>query len=78
MSRSVIIRAGGDEEVIPSKLVTELRKNDRVVVETAGGGGYGKPSSRPSEQVLADLRDGKISAETAKKIYGLKQSDISS
>ena len=77
MSRSVIIRAGGDEEVIPSKLVTELRKNDRVVVETAGGGGYGKPSKRPPEQVRADVRDGKISQETAEKIYGLKQPDIS-
>ena len=75
MSHSVIVRAGGETEIIPSKLVTELRKNDRLIIETAGGGGYGAPSSRPREQVLADIRDGKISEETAEETYGLKHSD---
>jgi N-methylhydantoinase B len=66
MARSVIHRAGGGEEVVPSKLVTTLRAGDRVVFETAGGGGYGDPAARDPEQVRADLADGKISADGAK------------
>jgi len=66
MARAVIHRAGGGEEVVPSKLVTTLHAGDRVVMETAGGGGYGDPAAREREKVRADLADGKISAEGAK------------
>lgn len=69
-ARSVIRRAGGDEETIPSKQVTTLYKGDRLVVETAGGGGYGAPRRRPAERVAADLRDGKVSSQAAQEIYG--------
>jgi N-methylhydantoinase B len=69
MARSVIHRAGGGEEVVPSKLVTTLRAGDRVVFETAGGGGYGDPAARDPQQVRADIADGKISADGA-KAYG--------
>jgi N-methylhydantoinase B len=69
MARSVIHRAGGGEEVVPSKLVTTLRAGDRVVFETAGGGGYGDPAARDPDKVRADLADGKISLEGA-KAYG--------
>jgi len=65
MARTVIYRTGGDEEVIPSKLVTTLNAGDRVVFETAGGGGYGDPARRTDEQLCTDLADGKISREGA-------------
>ena len=68
-SYSVIRRTSGTEEVIPSKIVTELRENDRLIIETAGGGGFGSPSKRFRERVLADVRDGKISEESAAEIY---------
>ena len=55
MARTVIYRKGGAEEVIPSKLVTTLYAGDRVVFETAGGGGYGDPSRRTAEQLRTDL-----------------------
>ena len=48
--------------------MTTLRAGDRVVFETAGGGGYGDPARRDPEQVGLDLADGKISAEGA-EIY---------
>ena len=51
---------------MPSKLVTTLRAGDRVVFETAGGGGYGDPATRDPELIRGDLADGKISAERAK------------
>ena len=70
MARSVIRRAEGGEEVIPSKIVTVLRSGDRVVVETAGGGGYGPASARSTERVATDLRNGKISDAAARDIYG--------
>jgi N-methylhydantoinase B/oxoprolinase/acetone carboxylase alpha subunit len=49
-------RADGSEEVVPSKLVTTLHAGERVVFETAGGGGYGDPAA-----VAADVADGKVS-----------------
>jgi N-methylhydantoinase B len=71
MAVSRILRAGGAEEVVPSKLLTTVRAGDRLVVETAGGGGYGPPGERDRERVAEDLRNGKISAEAARSIYGL-------
>jgi N-methylhydantoinase B len=68
MARTVIHRADGTQEVVPSKLVTTLRAGDRVVFETAGGGGYGDPRCRDRASVRADLDDGKISAAGA-EIY---------
>lgn len=39
--RNALIRAGGDEEALPAKTTVRLRRGDRLVVETPGGGGYG-------------------------------------
>ncbi|HEX2944043.1 MAG TPA: hydantoinase B/oxoprolinase family protein [Rhodopila sp.] len=61
-SRSVIIRADGREEESPSKIVTRLYKGDRVVLETAGGAGYGPPSERDAAARQADIANGKVSA----------------
>ena len=72
MSRSVIYRADGSEEVIRSKLVTTLGQGDRLIVETAGGGGFGDPRKRDREALRADVRNGKVSAEAAREIYGLE------
>ncbi len=69
-ARSVIVRADGREEVIPSKALTVLNKGDRVIVETPGGGGYGDPRRRRS--VHEDLANGKVSAEAARIIYGVE------
>lgn len=59
---SRIMRASGEETVIVSKLVTTLRKGDRLILETAGGGGYGDPKARDAESRAADLVNGKVSA----------------
>ena len=60
-AHSVIHRANGKTEVIPSKLVTTLMQGDRVTVETAGGGGYGAPDQRDPEAHAGDIADGKVS-----------------
>ncbi len=69
-ARSVIYRTDGTQEEIPSKIVTTLRKGDRVVVETAGGGGYGDPHERARAGVAADIRNGKVSSPAAGILYG--------
>lgn len=71
-ARSVIIRADGRVETIPSRMVTMLSKGDRLVVETAGGGGYGDPRDRPAEAVRQDVANRKISAARARSVYGVE------
>ena len=66
MARTIIHRAGGIQETVPSKLVTTLHAGDRVVFETAGGGGYGDPARRDPEKVRGDIDDGKISVMSSK------------
>ena len=48
-----------------------IRKGDLIVMESAGGGGYGDPLSRSSEAVLKDLAAGYISADQARSAYGV-------
>ena len=48
-----------------------LHPNDLVVVETGGGGGYGRPEERPIEAVQRDLRSGLVSADSARGDYGV-------
>lgn len=43
---------------------------DRIVLEIAGGGGYGDPLERPAERIAADVRHGYVSAEAAHQHYG--------
>jgi N-methylhydantoinase B len=50
---------------------TLLLPGDSVIIQTAGGGGYGPPAQRSRELVQRDVREGKISAKTAKEVYGL-------
>jgi N-methylhydantoinase B/oxoprolinase/acetone carboxylase alpha subunit len=61
-ARSVILRANGASEVIPSKIVTRLGRGDRVVIQTAGGGGHGDERLRDPILVALDLADGKATA----------------
>jgi N-methylhydantoinase B/oxoprolinase/acetone carboxylase alpha subunit len=65
-ARSSIVRADGRVEVIPSKLMTVLGKGDRLVIETAGGGGFGDPQDRAAAALAADLADGKVSVAVAR------------
>ena len=57
---AAILRADGGTEIIPSKTVTRLGRGDRVVVHTAGGGGYGDPAARDPALVALDRADGKV------------------
>ncbi len=43
----------------------------RIEVVTGGGGGWGDPRTRDPDQVVMDVRNGFISAETAWQVYGV-------
>lgn len=48
-----------------------LKPGDRIILRYAGGGGYGDPRSRDRERVLADVKNGYVSAEAARRDYGV-------
>ena len=69
-ARSVIRRRSGAAEEIPSKIVTELAAGDRLVVETAGGGGFGEPGARARASLALDRADEKVSQGAAEALFG--------
>jgi len=61
---------------LPSKVpYTRARPGDTFVAVGPSGGGYGDPRERAPEQVLDDVLDGYISAETAARDYGVVITD---
>lgn len=51
--------------------LTQLRPGDVVILDTAGGGGYGDPFEREPELVLRDYIEGYITLEGAREDYGV-------
>jgi N-methylhydantoinase B len=47
-------------------------KGDTWCVVTGGGGGWGPPTTRDSERVLYDVRNGFIDATEARDVYGVE------
>jgi len=71
-SRYLKIRRDGSLEELPSKFQGILLENgERIVIETAGGGGWGDPKKRDPERVRRDCEKGVISLERARKEYGV-------
>ncbi len=69
-ARYVLIGENGETD-LPSKTTVQLEKGQSVRLESCGGGGYGSPYERDPEQVLADVRQEKISPLRARDEYGV-------
>jgi len=52
---------------LPVKITVVLHKGDIIEIETAGGGGYGKPRSRAKSKIRDDIGNGIISRPYAKR-----------
>jgi N-methylhydantoinase B len=74
-TRFRIVRDNGQVEELSSKCRFYLKKGEKFILETAGGGGWGNPKSRPSSQVQEDILDGLISTDRAKLVYGFEKLD---
>ena len=48
-----------------------MRAGDVVVLQSAGGGGYGDPLERSPQRVLDDVEEGYVSIESARALYGV-------
>jgi N-methylhydantoinase B len=46
-----------------------------AIVRTGGGGGWGDPLERETNKVVEDVREGMISAEAARDLYGVVLDD---
>ena len=51
--------------------LTQLRPGDVVIMDAAGGGGYGDPLERVPELVEQDVLEGYVTLERAGKDYGV-------
>ena len=51
--------------------LTQFGPGDKVIIDVAGGGGYGNPFERDPELVESDVADGYVSVEKAKEDYGV-------
>ncbi len=69
-SSNLIVRADGTVEQMPPMFVATLQPGDVFHHRMPGGGGHGDPSERDPEAVARDVRDGKVSVETARELYG--------
>jgi N-methylhydantoinase B len=77
-NRFHVRRQGHDVEPspVPGKVSAfPLVRDDVVVMQSSGGGGYGDPLERDVDRVLADLTEGVITRETAERVYGVVLSE---
>jgi N-methylhydantoinase B len=75
----VTLDPGGpnEREILGKGVDLQLRRGDTFALRSSGGGGWGDPRRRTREQVRADLRDGYITEEQARDVYGFVDEDRS-
>lgn len=63
---------GGEWRQLPTKFTRPLAKGQALRHTSAGGGGFGDPLRRDPALVLADVREGKVTADGAERDYGVR------
>ena len=67
----IVLNPGTDREVVKGGSYNALDTGDVLVNNTGGGGGWGDPLRRDPAAVAADVRNGFVSAEAARREYGV-------
>ena len=60
-----------ERELEPFSDGNVLKRGEVLRLETGGGGGWGHPFDRPAAAVLADVLNGYVSADAARRDYGV-------
>jgi len=68
-NRMVITPPGGEPYEPPPNSTTLVAPGSIVEMFNAGGGGYGSPAARPHTLVAGDVRDGMVTADTARRFH---------
>jgi N-methylhydantoinase B len=70
---NLIINQGTDKEFNAGMYATgvELKKGDKIFYASSGGGGFGNPLDRDPKLVLDDVMDEWLTADAARKYYGV-------
>jgi N-methylhydantoinase B len=56
---------------LPTVSMETLQPNEMMISMSSGGGGFGDPLDRDTEKVRHDVREGYVSLEKARDIYGV-------
>ncbi|MEM8795427.1 MAG: hydantoinase B/oxoprolinase family protein [Pseudomonadota bacterium] len=64
------IRIGKNGKDLPGKGELRVAGGERLIFETPGGGGYGRPNEREAEALEKDVANGIVSPEAARTKYG--------
>ena len=65
------IKKDGTREKLPACALISVDPEDRILAISTGGGGYGNPKERDINRVAKDYRDGVISLDRARDVYGV-------
>ena len=57
--------------LLPTMISTSIKAGERIYHKQAGAGGWGNPLRRPPEAVAHDVKNGKVSLESARHHYGV-------
>jgi N-methylhydantoinase B len=71
-SGNVTIEAADGTTRTALKDAVQLKAGDRVRIDTGGGGGFGDPGRRDRAKLREDVRQGYVSTDAARSVYGLK------
>jgi len=70
-----VVRRDGTVETYAVVTALEVNEGDVIRIRTGSGGGYGDPIRRARELVLEDLRNGLVTEERAREVYGLASAE---
>jgi N-methylhydantoinase B len=70
VNAATLIRSDGSAQNLLKATGVTMEAGDRLTFSTAGGGGWGDPRERVRAEIEADVRQGYISSDAARRDYG--------
>ncbi len=74
MKARFVVRVGTEKEFeTPASARVEMKEDERFLLQSAGGGGYGEPRERDRAALARDIAEGYVSKAAAVKDYGANE-----